>query len=170
MPRRAQLPMTPWRLGMISGRTSCHFGLKAQVSRGGHHDCALRGSDAVESIPVFEKAAERNNFGRRVQRHRHSNSGGLDEELKRRARKIPREGCRSSGKRTTRVYSSQSNIARRLFQRRSHVRARCGYRKSGTCCLPPISRPGRNHVNVGTVAGHSTRDTSRRPNARCDPI
>ena len=59
----------PWRLGMISGRTSCHFGLNAQLNRRGHHDGGLCGRDAVESLTVFEKAAERNDFGRRVHRH-----------------------------------------------------------------------------------------------------
>jgi hypothetical protein len=82
---------------MVNGRISRHVGLNAQFSRCGRHHCDLRGSDAVESLTAFEKSLERNDFARRVERH--SSSGGLDEELKRRTRKIPREGCRSSGKR-----------------------------------------------------------------------
>jgi hypothetical protein len=76
----------------VSVRTSCPFALNVQIGRCGHHDGARRGSDAAASLTAFEKALEWNDFGRRVDRHYRSSSGGLDEELKRQARKIPREG------------------------------------------------------------------------------
>ena len=55
----------------------------AYVSRRGHHDAAVRGCDVVASLTTFEKARERNDFGRCAERHTHSCSVGLDEGLKR---------------------------------------------------------------------------------------
>ncbi len=59
----------PWRLAMVNARGSCQVGVNAQVSRFGHHDCALRGSDVMESLTAFEKALERDHVSRRVERH-----------------------------------------------------------------------------------------------------
>src|SRR5262245_16515762 len=92
---------TRWRLNLVSVRTLCPFGLNVQTGRYGHRDGTHRGSDAAASLTAFEKALERNDFGRRVDRHCRSSSGGLDEALKRQARKIPREGRRNSGKQTS---------------------------------------------------------------------
>src|SRR3989442_10838499 len=53
-----------WRRAVVGVRGSCPFGPTADVSRCGHHDVAVRGSDLVASLTVFEKARERNDVGR----------------------------------------------------------------------------------------------------------
>ena len=69
------------------------------ASRWRHHDGARHDSSSLQPLAANARARERKDFGRLAERHSHSSSGGLDEGLKRRARKIPRKGYRSSGKR-----------------------------------------------------------------------
>ena len=91
----------------------CLFRPDAHIRRHGHRRSADGDREPVESSTTFEKAGERNDFGRRSGRHTHSSSGGLDEGLKR-GRGEYREkaaGAQESG--TRQGYSSQSETASR---------------------------------------------------------